>query len=435
MVQGGIYDHLGGGFARYSTDTEWLAPHFEKMLYDNALLINILSEAYQLTGDERYADVIHLTLGFIEREMLSPEHGFYSALDADSEGEEGRYYVWSKKEIEDVLGNNAELFCRVYNISDKGNWEHSNIIWLQKPIAIALAEAGMEQEAGATVLKSCREKLLTERAKRVRPGLDDKILTGWNALMVTAYCKAYAALGTDSYRKIAENCMFFLEEKCNAGGWWNHTFKNGVAKYPAFLDDCAYLIQAYISLQEITGNATWLETAKLLTEQVLSEFSDEEQLFFYFTRAGQENLIVRKKEVYDGATPSGNAVMAQNLHYLSVVFNIPAWHARSLAMVASLGQAVVKYPVSFGCWAAALQNIAVGFNEVAIVGTNAATLLKELNKKYIPNKVVQASVKQNDKFPLLEGKIAIEENTFIYVCKNYACRQPVSTVQQVETLL
>lgn len=240
MIDGGIYDQLGGGFARYSTDEKWLAPHFEKMLYDNALLLSALSEAYQLTQQKKYAAAIEETVGFIEREMLSPEGGFYSALDADSEGVEGKFYTWQKKEVENILGEGAALFCEVYDVSEEGNWEHTNILW--RPVSMKkLADRnGITEEVLEDKMKLCKDKLLNERAKRARPGLDDKILLGWNALMITACCKAYAALGNKSYLKLAQANIHFLETNFRKeNNEWHHTWKENKSKYKAFLDDYA----------------------------------------------------------------------------------------------------------------------------------------------------------------------------------------------------
>lgn len=436
MVQGGIYDQLGGGFARYSTDTRWLAPHFEKMLYDNALIINILTEAYQITGEVKYAETIEETIGWLQREMLSPEGGFYSALDADSEGVEGKYYVWSKAEVDEILGEDSPLFCQVYDITTGGNWEHTNIPWLQKPVYERLEELGADKDEAAKTLKACRSKLLSARQARVRPGLDDKILTGWNALMIAALCKAYAATGVSLYRQLAENCMHFLETKCVADGNFRHTYKNGIAKFHAFLDDCAYIIQAYIQLQEITGNQDYLLKAKALQESSINNFSDEDNVLFYFTPFEQADVVVRKKETYDGATPSGNAVMAHNLYYLSIVFNIPAWRQRAEAMAASLSQMVIKYPVSFGYWASVFQHITQTVNEVAIIGEGAANVLGTVNRLYIPNKVIQSAVEPNPQFSLLNNsKPGDGGETWIYLCKNYACNLPVNTVEDFRKLL
>jgi len=428
MMQGGIYDHVGGGFARYSTDTQWLVPHFEKMLYDNALLLQVLTEAYQLTGNEKYAGTIRQTIDWLKREMLSPEGGFYSALDADSEGVEGKYYVWSRAEVDAVLGADSELFCAIYDISGHGNWEETNIPWLKKPLHEQIGALNVDEIVTKQKLKTCLEKLLAERQKRVKPGLDDKILTGWNALMVSACCKAYAALGDETYLQMAENCMAFMQEKCITDGIWKHTYKNGIAKYPAFLDDCAYIIQAYINLQEVTGNLDYLLKARQLLENTITNFSDGESLFFYFTPAAQADIIVRKKEIYDGATPSGNAVMAYNLYYLSVVFNMPTWRKRAEDMVVNLGQMVIKYPTSFGYWAAAFQSLVQELDEIAIVGPGAPAMLAAANKLYLPARVIQSAVDEADAFPLLAGKIAGGQ-TLVYLCKNYQCSLPVAGLE------
>jgi uncharacterized protein YyaL (SSP411 family) len=430
MMQGGMYDHVGGGFARYSTDAKWLVPHFEKMLYDNALLVSVISEAYQLTGDERYAHTIGKTLQFVHSEMLSPEGGFYSALDADSEGVEGKYYVWSKQEIDEIIGDDSDLFCKVYDITVHGNWEHSNIPWLPKPLKQQIAELNFDEKIAKAQLNNAIQKLADARENRAKPGLDDKILTGWNALMITACCKAFAALQKVEYLQMAEDCMVFMEHKCHGAAGWKHTYKNGIAKYPAFLDDSAYIIQAYISLQEVTGNQQYLLKAKQLAETVIANFDDEESLFFYFTPAGQDDIIVRKKEIYDGATPSGNAVMAYNLHYLSIVFNLPAWATRAQAMVASLIQMVTKYPASFGCWASVLQNLTEGLSEIAIVGNNAPALLNGLNRHYLPCKIVQSAIKPAGEFPLL-AKGDNNSKTLLYLCKNYQCSLPVATLTEL----
>ncbi|MCK7558885.1 thioredoxin domain-containing protein [Chitinophaga sedimenti] len=267
MIQGGLYDQLGGGFARYSTDAMWLAPHFEKMLYDNALLIDAMADAYQLTKKEIYLDTITHTMEFIQREMTSPDGVFYAALDADSEGVEGKFYTWSKEEIENILGDQAELFCRFYDVRDGGNWEHTNILWVTEPLSEFVKGTELTIEQLQVMLAESRAKLLQVRNKRIRPGLDDKILLGWNALMIHACCKAYSVSGTKSYRHMAERAMTFLLDALQqpgGSGALYHTYKNGAAKYPAFLDDYAYVIRALIALQEVTGNLFYIRRAKAL---------------------------------------------------------------------------------------------------------------------------------------------------------------------------
>ncbi|CAN5668993.1 thioredoxin domain-containing protein [soil metagenome] len=436
MIQGGIYDHLGGGFARYSTDAEWLAPHFEKMLYDNALLVGVLAEAYQLTGNEKYAAVIKKTLGFVSNELSSPEGGFYSALDADSEGVEGKYYVWSKAEIDTILGEDANVFSQVYNISDIGNWEHTNILWLPEPIEMCAVKLGSKEVMLNENLKRCREKLLLERQKRIRPGLDDKMLLSWNALMLTACCKAYAATGEAPYLDMARMNIKFIELnfKDDEEGW-HHTWKENRSKFPAFLDDLAFLAQAYIHLQEITGEQHYLLAAHKIIENVLLVFSDEDNIFFYYTPSFQQDIIVRKKEIYDGAVPSGNAVMALNMLYLAIIFDKPQWRSRVEKMLLSLDKVIVRYPGSFGFWAGLVQYILAGINEIAVLGQLAPELTKELNRGFIPNKIIQSSVKLAKGFPLFEGKSITENETNIYLCRDYVCNKPVRTIEELNLLL
>ena len=434
MIDGGIYDQLGGGFARYSTDIEWLAPHFEKMLYDNALLIGVLAEAYQLTAKPNYARAIRQTIAFIEREMMSEENGFYSALDADSEGVEGKFYIWSKDEIESILGDDAALFCAFYNVTDKGNWEHVNILRVLEPFTAFAEKQGISEAELEEKLHISGQKLMAQRSKRIRPLLDDKILLGWNALMNSAYAKAYAALGDASYRERAVQNMQFLEYRfVGEGGHWQHTYKNSLARIPAFLDDYAYLIQAYIHLQEITGTGDYLVKARALTEWVIENFVETHTGFFFYTNQQQTDVIVRKKEVYDGAVPSGNAVMAHNLLYLSIVFDQKQWAAHSRDLLSSLGKAIIQYPASFGVWALALQSVTKGMLEIAITGQRAKDFLAPVLQRFIPNKIIQAQETNAHFFPLLAGKDGSDGvDPAFYLCKNYACSAPFLSV---ETLL
>lgn len=435
MIQGGIYDQLGGGFARYSTDAKWLAPHFEKMLYDNALLVDVLSEAYQLTRNELYARTIEDTLGFVEREMTDAGGGFYSALDADSEGVEGKFYTWSREEIEEVLGADATMFCAFYDVTEEGNWEETNILWITKPAAVFAAENGITEEALERSLAVSREKLMAARAKRIRPGLDDKIILGWNALMIHACCRAYAALGAEKYREMGINAMKFCLKNLQHVDKQSffHTFKGGVAKYPAFLDDYAWLVRALIALQEVTGDAEWLEKARELTAYVITNFSDEGDIYFYYTEAGQTDVIVRKKEVYDGATPSGNAVMASNLIYLSIVYDKKNWSERGIAMLAGQSQMAVRYSTSFGVWAGLLLQLVSGIKEIAVVGNDYKSRMQDTNRHYIPFKVMLGAATDKSGIPLLEQRERPGE-TLIYVCEDYHCIKPVNYIEEIINL-
>ncbi len=424
MIDGGIHDHLGGGFSRYSTDNEWLAPHFEKMLYDNALLISVMAEAYQITSNPRYATTIKDCIAFIERELTSAEGGLYSALDADSEGVEGKFYTWSYEEIQELLKEDAALFCTYYQVSEGGNWEHTNILWVRSTVADLANHHQLDTDSFKDLLDRSKKTLFEARSKRIRPALDDKILLGWNALMNTAYSKAFAALGLNEIKELAMNHMAFMEQKFQQadGSWW-HTYKAGIAKQPAFLDDYAYLIQALIHLQEITGNGDYLLKAKAITEWVLLHFSEAETGFFYFTHDEQRDVIVRKKEVYDGATPSGNAVMAANLCYLAKVFDRREWEDRAIQMIGTLQESILKYPGSFGIWASILQFLNYGVLEIAITGWECDKNLTEVLKQYLPNKIIQSGETNSGNFPLLKGRETDVPVAF-YICKNYTCLRP-----------
>ncbi len=437
MIEGGIYDQVGGGFARYSTDTEWLAPHFEKMLYDNALLISVLSEAYQLTKKEHYKKVIDETMEFISREMLHEQKGFYSALDADSEGEEGKFYVWEIGEIKKVLGEDALIFCQYFDVSDRGNWKGKNILRTKTQLEKFADQNDISIEILKAIIEEGKKKLLIERSKRVRPLLDDKIILGWNALMNTACSKAFMATGNESYRQLAKfNMQFLLEKFCKASSnEFYHTWKNEIAKYPAFLDDYAFLIQALIQLQEITAETKWLEKAKELTEFVIAHFADEHTGLFYYTGVDQADVIFRKKEIYDGAVPSGNSVMAYNIYQLSIYFyEKTKWSERNLRMLTNVGEIISRYPTSFGIWASLLLEKTFGTYEVAILGNNYQKLQLDLFNHYLPHKILMASNIENEDFPILAGKTS-PEKAVIYLCKDFVCQQPVTSIDRFISLI
>lgn len=436
MIQGGIYDQVGGGFARYSTDTEWLAPHFEKMLYDNALLISVLSEAWQVTKEERYKEVIEETMSFICRELLHPENGFYAALDADSEGEEGKFYVWSREEIKSLLGSDADVFCRYFDITERGNWEGKNILRVKTGLTAFAEENNLPIDKLKSIVDSGKKLLLKRRNERVRPSLDDKIILGWNALMNSACSKAFIATGNETYRQLAIDNMRFLLDKFDRGKTceFNHTWKNNLAKYPAFLDDYAFLIQALIMLQEITADTSWLVKAKELADWAVKNFSEPGSAMFYYTRSGQEDVIVRKKEIYDGAVPSGNSMMAYSLYQLAIYFDRNEWKEMSITMVSSVGEIIARHPTSFGVWACLLAEINQGTYEVAIIGNDFKKLQLELLDHYLPHKVFMGSNTENEEFPILAGKI-LSEKSMIYLCKDYVCQQPVSSIKRFITLI
>jgi uncharacterized protein len=456
MIRGGIYDQLGGGFARYATDREWLVPHFEKMLYDNALLIIVLSEAYQITQKELYRETIEQTMEFISRELTRTgpdlDTAFYAALDADSEGVEGKYYTWDKTEIEEILGEDAELFCSYYGVTGKGNWEETNILTrlhhpdpasgsksddfsLPGPSGAAGIGPGLSP-ADRQKLENAKATLLDHRSRRIRPALDDKILLGWNALMNSACSKAYGALGNEKYRETAVANMRFCLKKLKGQDlyFFYHSYKEGQAKFPAFLDDYAYLIDALLQLQEITGDTSYLLEAKEIITFVIDHFTEADTGFFYFTHQDQKDLIVRKKEIYDGAIPSGNAIMAFNLYYMSIIFNRTEWAERAIRLTASLNRLVSLYPGSFGVWATLYQAITYTIPEIVITGKRPENVRKEFLRQVIPYRVFQSAQEGNTQFPLLHNR-PVEDVPLIFLCKNYSCQLPVNEVTTLVRLL
>ena len=424
MILGGIYDQVGGGMSRYSTDEKWIVPHFEKMLYDNAQLIGILSEAYQITKRELYADTIKQTLEFVGREMMSNEFAFYSALDADSEGVEGKFYTWSKQEVEDLLQEDAILFCEIFNITENGNWEHTNIIWLSKTIDHFAVEKKINSLELTATINRCKKILLQARTKRIRPLLDDKTLCSWNCLMNVAYCKAFAATGIQEYRDIAIRNIEFILSKMIIEGEVMHCYKNGNAYINGFLDDYAYLINALIHLQEITGNQNYLLKAKSLCHSILNKFDDQNSPYFFYTSVYQKDIIVRKIDVYDGAVPSANSVLAFCMNYLSTVFFDEDLRKRFLAMLSGIKDAVVKYPISFSVWAIALQNNIKENKEIVITGAGSNAVISSVLSYYMPNKIIVFSSQNcSNNLPILRDKKNSDEVLY-YLCQNQTCLPP-----------
>jgi uncharacterized protein len=430
MYNGGVYDQLAGGLCRYSTDAEWLAPHFEKMLYDNALFIVALGNAYLLTKKDVYKNAVENVCNFLFAEMKNATGGYYAAIDADSEGVEGKFYVWDKAEIDAILGKDADLFNEYYDVTAYGNWEKKNILRILKPLEEVAKQFNISLADAKVTVETSKKILLTERKKRIRPSTDDKILLGWNALLITAFCKGYAVLQDDKYKAAAEDLFEFIEKSfVIEKNSYYHTYKNGEAKYLAFLDDYAYYIEACIHLQEITAKEKYLYRAKELTAHVFENFSDAESNYFFFTSKKQNDVVIRKIELYDGATPSANAIMAKNLHYLSIVFDNKEWLQKSVSMIESLKTILSKHPNSFGIWAAQAINMAVGINEIAIIGINMIPLLKEMLLHYVPNKILQATDVVSE-MPLLAEK-PIFEKTFLYLCLNSTCKFPYDTTAGV----
>jgi len=436
MSNGGIYDHLGGGFSRYTVDERWLVPHFEKMLYDNALLVGLLADTYRLTGKPLYKQRIEETLAWVEREMLSAEGGFYAALDADSEGVEGKFYVWDKAEIVAVLGEESTLFCAFYDVSEEGNWEEKNILNIPLDKAAFMEQHLVENEGEFDAyLFNCRAKLLAERTKRVRPGLDDKMLLDWNMMLVTAYCKAYKALGIEAYKKRALKALVFALKSFRVGEdslHLYHSYKNGEAKHHAFLDDYAFLIEALIEVHTITQDTSYSDLAKEYLDFVNNEFWDYQQHLYYFTSAKQQDIIIHKKAIYDGATPSGNAIMLHNLQRLGILFDAPQYRAQALKMALVVKDKVAESPSSFGQWANALFLEVYPLKTLAVMGTETNLTVQSLLSKALLNTFISTEdtkAVRGLSIPATTGAISI------VVCKDYTCNLPVDSVEAALALL
>ena len=313
MGRGGIFDQIGGGFHRYSTDTRWLVPHFEKMLYDNALVPMAYVEAFQLTKDPFYLDIIKKTLNYVLKEMTSKEGGFFSAQDADSEGEEGKYYVWKKNEIKEILGKDADIFCLYYDVTDGGNFEGTNILCNNINLSSVAFKFGISEEQVKTILEQSTQKLLETRAKRIPPGLDDKILTSWNSLMISAFAKGYRISNEKKYLATAENCIKFIHDKLLKNDQLLRTYKNGLAKIPGYLEDYAFFVNSLLDVFEIKPDSEYLELAKTLSKYLIEHFWDSKQNCFFMTADNHESLIIRPKSNHDLSLPSGNSVAANAL--------------------------------------------------------------------------------------------------------------------------
>jgi uncharacterized protein YyaL (SSP411 family) len=422
MIQGGIYDHVGGGFSRYSVDAMWQAPHFEKMLYDNALILGTLAEAYQITKKPIYQEVIQATFTFLQRELFNGSGGYYAALDADSEGVEGKFYTWSYDELKEIITPEIfDAFIAYYQVTPNGNWEHINILWTQNEIEKEWEPAWQNE----------LKKLFDARAVRVRPALDHKVILGWNAMLIVGFCKMNAATGNHLYKKAAIECMDWLESNLYHAdeNYFYHSIANGIPKAQAFLDDYANLIQAYIQLQEMTGDTSYLFKAKKWMDYVLIHFIDEDGLYFYYTASYQKDVIIRKKESYDGAQPSGNALICSSLFYLGQVFDLTEWRKQAEKMIHSIRPSLLQYPSSFGFWAQSFYQMSTGMIELVGVGPSVYESLPALNAAFVPNSIRLMSQVQEDSIPLLKGKQGIDNQFFI--CKNNSCSAPMTSVELI----
>ena len=448
MAAGGIYDHLGGGFHRYSTDAIWLAPHFEKMLYDNALLAAAYLEAFQVTGNEEYHRIVRETLDYEIRDMRDAGGAFHATEDADSEGEEGKFYVWDVEELERLLGEaRARVFSGYYDVTPQGNWEEKTILRARRPLATVARELGVGEADARRAIDEGRRILLEARAKRVRPGLDDKVLVAWNGLLISSLARAGAVLDEPRYTEAAGGAARFIREKMAApGGRLFRTYRAGKTKGAAFLEDYAFLGNAYVDLYEATFDAEHLREAVRLADVVLADFADPKEGGFFFTPAKHESLIVRLKDPYDNATPSGSSVAVRLLLRLGRLCDREDYRRAAEGALRLYADLATRVPGAFPELLIALSEHLSPSREIAVVGARGAddtrALLRAVRARFLPGAALAfheatapADADLDKLIPLLEGKTVLDGRATAYVCRNYACRRPVTDVAALEAEL
>ncbi|MBK7625634.1 MAG: thioredoxin domain-containing protein [Bacteroidales bacterium] len=426
---GGIYDQIGGGFSRYSTDEKWHVPHFEKMLYDNAQLVSLFSHAWQVTKNPAYKRIVNETLEFVENELTSPEGGFYSSLDADSEGEEGKFYTWTKEEVESVLGKDAPLFIDYFNITNTGNWaKDKNIPFRKSTSDDLLKKYEISQHDLQIKIDNSREILLKVRNKRVKPGLDDKILTSWNALMLKGYIDAYRAFGEEKYLKAALiNADFLTNKAIGNNREITRNYKNGKTTVPGLLDDYSFTISAFIDLYQATFDEKWLYQANELTDYTIRHFFDTSSGMFYYTPDNHSELIARKMEISDNVIPSSNSEMANNLFLLGNYFNNEKFIRKAQQMLQNVQNNLLQNIFSYSNWGLLEIHFIKPLYEVAIVGSDWDAIKKTFDKNYLPDAIYLGG-KNEGTLELLENKL-VPDQTTIYVCVNKACKIPVTEAE------
>ena len=437
MAKGGIFDQIGGGFHRYSTDARWLVPHFEKMLYDNALLPIVYGEAYQITKDPFFLDVLEKTLDYVIREMTSTEGVFYSATDADTNGEEGQTFVWKKREIEDILGKNSEIFCIYFDVTDGGNFEGKSILANNiKASAIAFKFGKTEDEINR-IISDGSDKLLQIRNKRPQPGRDDKILTAWNGLMISAFVKGYRLSNNSKYLNTAITAANFFQEQFEKNGNLNRVFKDGESKLNGYLDDYAYLANSVVDVFEITGVPEYLNFAKILADYMIEHFWDEKTDNFFFTSDNHEKLIIRPKSNYDLSMPSGNSVAAHALLRLNQIVNEQIFSETYQKILESQASLAAQNPFAFGYLLNVLYLATNKPTEITILNSKNHELIRSLNKKFIPESLIIQIDDKNaldvlSKYPFFEGKQFPKDATNVFVCKNFSCSLPLVSMSEIE---
>jgi uncharacterized protein YyaL (SSP411 family) len=442
MANGGIYDQIGGGFHRYSVDAKWLVPHFEKMLYDNALLSRLYMHAYQATGNDFFKRIACETLDYVIREMRDTSGGFYSTQDADSDGVEGKYYVWSHNEITSILGReNGGLFCRYFGVTEQGNFEGNNILSRgvdEKALATELSIDPVGLIAG---IEKSKKLLLTHRSTRIAPHRDEKILCSWNGLMLTSFSEAAMMFDRRDYLEVASENAKFLVETMYRDGRLSHSFKDGRSMEQSFLQDYAFVCDGLIRLYQVSFDERWLDSALKLTDEMVSQFWDEGKRSFYDTGEGQQDLLVRPKSVYDNSLPSGSSAAALVLLYLSRLTDNSRYERIAMFAISQMTQSIAGYPLGFGNWLCDIDFYLSQPKELAVAGrpddAETKLMINTIVRRYLPN-VVQASVDPGNTrldVPLLKDRAMINDLPTVYICEGFTCKAPVTHRAELETRL
>ena len=435
MAHGGIYDQLGGGFHRYTVDAIWLTPHFEKMLYDNAQLARIYLHLFQITKDEFYKRVAVETLEYVKREMLDASGGFYSAQDADSEGVEGKFFVWSPEEIEEILGaKDARIFDFYYDVTEHGNFEEKNILNIENSPEDAARQLEISVEKLSEILENGREKLFNARENRVKPFRDEKVLTAWNGLMLAAFAEASAVLQSADYLEIAKRNADFILENMQQDGYLRRTWKDGTAKLNAYLEDYANFADGLIELFEVSGEVKYLREAGRIADLLITEFWDADGGGFFFTANNHEPLLMRSKDFFDNASPSGNSAAADVLLKLAKLLGDEKYERFAVTVLRLVASQIRRFPNGFGRALATLEFYLNPVREIVVLGEKGNLLEKEIWADYLPNKIVilSESAKDSETIPLLREKTLIDGKPTVYVCENFVCQKPTTEVENLK---
>lgn len=435
MAFGGIYDQLHGGFCRYSTDRIWKVPHFEKMLYDNAQLASLYLEAFNHTGNQLYKKIAVEVLSFVEKEWWQEEGFFFSAFDADSDGEEGKYYVWTVEDLKDLLDKDYDFFNKYYQINENSYWEHSNYILMrQEDLSALLSEYNLSMQEADAKIELCKERLKQEVLSRIKPGLDDKMITSWNAMMCAAFAQACLTLDKERYLNITLKSAIFLRDKMvDKRGELRRTYKQGKARIAAFLEDYALVADAWMQVYLVTGDESWLEQARTLTQKALDLFQNPNSVMLYYTAVNAAELVTRTSEIADNVTPASNSQMALNLHRLGMYYGLTEWRERAKRMLSLVSDDFKSYGSAYSNWACLALYLNYPARELAVVGKNVNEIVSRLYRHTLTNTIFAWS-SSSSALPLLKERYKDGE-TLIYVCENNVCGLPVNTVEEAIQLL